>query len=407
MHAPLPSPPIFAPRMRRIAASPAAVLRRRARELRAAGRDVIELSSGDLDFATPAHVVEAAVAAAGRGETRYTNADGTPELKDAIRAALRREHGVDFDRDGIIVTTGSTQALFEALFATLSPGDEVIVPTPCWMPYVEQVRLADGTPVLLPCAAENGFRLRPDELDAAITPRTRWLVLNNPVNPTGVVYSAEELAALADVLAAHRHVWVLADGLYEHIVFDGRRAPTLAEVAPDLRERTLTVGGVAKSYAMMGWRVGWAAGPAPLVREMAKIQSQTTSCPSSISQAAALAALTGPQEVLAERAAVLAERRDAFVKLLNGCPGLTCTAPEGTFYLFASCAGVIGRHAPDGRKISTDRDFAAYLLESVDVAVVPGADLGLSPYVRASFAPPLAVIEQAARRIRRACAQLA
>jgi aspartate aminotransferase len=406
MHAPLPPRPPLAPRLSRIAASPAAVLRRRARELRAAGRDVIELSSGDVDFATPGHVVAAAAEAAGRGDTRYTNADGTPELKDAVRAALRREHGLDFDRDEIIITAGSTQALFEALFATLAPGDEVIVPTPCWMPYVEQVRLADGTPVLLPCAQENGFRLRPEELDTAITARTRWLVLNNPVNPTGVTYRADELSALADVLRKHPQIRVLADGLYQHIVFDGRRAPTIAEVAPPLRERTIAVGGVAKSYAMMGWRVGWAAGPAALIRAMTTIQSHTTSCPSSISQAAARAALTGPQEILTERAAVLAERRDAFVSLLNACRGLTCTAPEGTFYLFASCAGVIGKHAPDGREIRTDRDFSGYLLDSVGVAVVPGADLGLSPYVRVSFAPPLAVIEEAARRIQRACAEL-
>jgi aspartate aminotransferase len=392
--------------MVRITASPAAMLRRRARELREAGRDVIELSSGDVDFPTPAHVVAAASEAAQRGETRYTNVDGTAELKDAVRAAFLRQNGVHFARDEIIVTAGSTQALFGALFATLARGDEVIVPTPCWMPYVEQVRLADGTPVRLRCAQNNGFRLRPDDLAAAITPRTRWLVLNNPVNPTGVVHAAEELAAIADVLRARPNVWVLADGLYENIVFDGRRASTIAEIAPWLRDRTLTVGGVAKSYAMTGWRVGWAAGPAALIREMAKIQSQTTSCASSVSQAAALAALTGPQEILAERAAALAERRDAFVARLDECDGLACTAPEGTFYLFASCAGVIGKRTPDGREIRTDRDFAAYLLEAVDIAVVPGEDLGLSPYVRLSFANPLAVIDEAARRIRRACAQL-
>jgi aspartate aminotransferase len=399
--------PVLAPRMGRIATSPAAVLRRRARELRAAGRDVIELSSGDLDFATPAHVVAAAIDAARGGETRYTTVDGTPELKDAVRAALRRRNSLQFARDEIIITAGSTQALFEALFATLAPGDEVIVPTPCWQPYIEQTRLADGVPVLIPCAQNNRFRLRPDDLAAAITARTRWLVLNSPVNPTGTVYAADELAAFAEVLRAHPQVWVLADGLYEHMVFDGRHAPTMAEVAPSLRERTLTVGGVAKSYAMMGWRVGWAAGPAALVREMTKIQSQTTSCASSISQAAALAALTGPQALLAERADVLAERRDAFVRLLSRCEGLACAAPEGTFYLFASCAGVIGRRTPDGRTIETDRDFAAYLLDNVDVAVVPGADLGLSPYVRMSFANPHAVLDDAARRIERACAALA
>jgi aspartate aminotransferase len=406
MHAPIHPSPALAPRMSRVAASPAAVLRRRARELRAAGRDIVELSSGDLDFATPEHVVAAAADAARRGETRYTTVDGTPELKDAVRAAFRRQNGLEFERDEIIVTAGSTQALFEALFATLAPGDEVIVPTPCWMPYVEQVRLADGAPVLVRCAPENGFRLRPDDLAAAITPRTRWLVLNNPVNPSGGVYSAADLAALAEVLLAHRQVWVLADGLYEHIVFDGRRAPTIAAVEPRLAARTLTVGGVAKSYAMTGWRVGWAGGPAALIGEMAKIQSQTTSCPSSISQAAALAALTGPQGVLAERAAVLQARRDAFVARLNECAGLACAAPEGTFYLLVACAGVIGKRTRDGRQIRTDRDFASYLLDSVDVAVVPGEDLGLSPYVRVSFANPLPVIEEAARRIRMACAQL-
>jgi aspartate aminotransferase len=392
--------------MHRIAASPASVLRRRARELSAAGRDVIELSSGDLDFATPPHVIAAALAAAQRGETRYTNVDGTPELKDAVRDVFARQHGLTYRRDEIIVSNGSTQAIFEALLATLSPGSEVVVPTPCWAPYVDQVRLADGTPILVPCRRRDGFRLAPADLRAALNERTRWVVINNPVNPTGAVYTATELAALAEVLLAHPHVWVLADGLYEHVVFDGRRAPTIAEVEPRLKARTLTVGGVAKSYAMTGWRIGYAGGPAALIAEMSKIQSQTTSCASSVSQAAALAALTGPQALLAERAAELAQRRDAFVALINDCDGLTATIPQGTFYLLVSCAGVVGKCAPDGRTIASDRDFAAYLLETADVVVVPGADFGLSPYVRVSFANPIEVIEEAGRRIARACAVL-
>ena len=406
MHAPLAAAMPLAPRTRRIAPSPASVLRARARALRAAGRDVIELSSGDLDFPTPAHVLAAAAAAAARGETRYTNADGMPALKDAVCATLLRDTGLAFTRDEIVISAGSTQAIFNAFYATLSPGYTVVVPTPCWRQYIDQVRLAYGTPVLLPCSQNNGFKLRPEDLAAVLTPRTRWLVLNNPVNPTGVVYAADELSAIADVLRAHPHVWVIADGLYEHIVFDGHRAATFAEVAPDLRGRTLTVSGVAKSYAMMGWRVGYAAGPAALIAEIAKLQSLTTACASSIGQAAALAALTGPQDLVAERTQVLAERRDAFVAMIDACDGLAGTPPAGTFYLFASCAGLIGKRRPDGRAIASDRDLAAWLLEAADVAVVPGADLGLSPYIRMSFANPLPMLAEAGRRIKTACAAL-
>ena len=314
--------PALAPRMSGILASPASMLRRRARELRTAGRDIIELSSGNLDFATPDHVIAAAHAAALRGETRYTDVDGTPELKQAVRAALLRDHQLSYAQDEIVITNGSTQALFNALLATLAPGDEVIVPAPYWAPYLDQTRLAGGTPVVVTCPHNNGFRLRPDDLRAAITPRTRWLVLNNPVNPSGAVYRREELAGIAEVLKQHPDIWILADGLYEQIVFEGERAPTLAGIEPRLKPRTLTVSGVAKSYAMMGWRIGYAAGPAPLIREMIKIQSQTTSGASSISQAAAVAALNSPQDLLRERALVLRRRRDRFVTLLNDCAGL-------------------------------------------------------------------------------------
>jgi aspartate aminotransferase len=396
----------LSPRMNGIHASPASVLRRRARELRAAGRDIIELSSGNLDFATPDHVIAAAHAAALRGETRYTDVDGTPELKQAVRAALKRDHHLSFTQDEIVICNGSTQALFNALLATLAPAEEVIIPAPYWAPYLDQVRLCGGVPVQVPCSQNNGFRLRQEDLKAAITPRTRWLILNNPVNPSGAVYRREELTEIAGVLRQHPEVWILADGLYEQIVFDGGCAPTLADIEPRLKQRTLTVSGVAKSYAMMGWRVGYAAGPAALIREMVKIQSQTTSCASSISQAAAVAALDGPQDLLRERALVLRGKRDRFVDLLSDCAGLACIAPEGTFYVLVCCAGVIGKQSPDGSQITTDRDFAAYLLEQADVAVFPGEDFGLSPYVRVSFANPQSVLEDAGRRLKRACARL-
>jgi aspartate aminotransferase len=398
--------PVLSPRMSAIQPSPASVLRRRARELRSAGRDIIELSSGNLDFATPDHVIAAAHAAALRGETRYTDVDGTPELKQAVRAALLRNHGLNYASDEIVITNGSTQALFNALLATLAPGDEVIVPAPYWAPYLDQVRLIGGTPVVVSCSQNNGFRLRAEDLEAAITPRTRWLIVNNPVNPSGAVYRRDDLADIAAVLSRHPDVWIMADGLYEQIVFDADCAPTLAEIEPRLKPRTLTVSGIAKTYAMMGWRVGYAAGPAALIREMIKIQSQTTSCACSISQAAAIAALDGPQDLLRQRTSILRDKRDRFVALVNECTGLGCAAPEGTFYLLVSCAGVIGKHAPDGTEISTDRDFAAYLLQSADLAVFPGEDCGVSPAIRVSFANPTDLIEEAGRRLRRACEAL-
>jgi aspartate aminotransferase len=396
----------LSPHVRGIHPSPASILRRRARELRAAGREIIELSSGNLDFPTPDHVIAAAHAAALRGETLYTDVDGTPELKQAIAAALLRDHQLAYRQDEIIVCNGSTQALFNALLATLSPEDEVIVPAPYWAPYLDQVRLAGGTPVIVPCPQNNRFKLRPDDLQAAITPRTRWLILNNPVNPSGAIYSAEELSAIAEVLVRHPDIWVLADGLYEHIVLDGGCAPTLAEIDPRLKPRTVTIGGVAKSYAMMGWRIGYAAGPAALIREMIKIQSQTSSGASSISQAAAVAALNGPQNLLRQRADVLRAKRHLFAELLNGCPGLSCEPTEGTFYLIVACGGVLGKHAPGGREIKTDRDFAAYLLEQADVTVLPGEDFGLSPYIRVSFANPQSTIIESGRRLKQACEAL-
>jgi len=398
--------PLFSPAVSGIQSSPASILRRRARALRAAGRDIIELSSGNLDFPTPDHVIAAAHAAALRGETRYTDVDGTPELKQAVRDALLRNHRLSFTQDEIVICNGSTQALFNALLATLAPGDEVIIPAPYWAPYLDQVRLLGGTPIVVPCPQNNGFRLRPEDLQAAITPRTRWLIINNPVNPSGTLYRREDLADIAAVLSRHPDIWVMVDGLYEQIVFTADCAPTLAEVEPSLQARTLTVSGIAKTYAMMGWRIGYAAGPSALIREMVKIQSQTTSGASSISQAAAIAALDGPQDLLRERVSILRDKRDRFVELVNECPGLTCSAPEATFYLLVSCADVIGKHSPDGTAIRNDRDFVAYLLEHADLAVFPGEDFGLSPYIRVSFANPVALIEEASRRLKRACAAL-
>jgi len=398
--------PALSPRLRGIQASPASILRRRARELRAAGRDIIELSSGNLDFPTPDHVITAAHAAALRGETRYTDVDGTPELKQAVRAALLRDHRLTYEQDEIIICSGSTQALFNALQATLAPDDEVIVPAPYWAPYLDQVRLNGGTPVIVPCPQNNGFKLSADDLRAAITERTRWLILNNPVNPSGAVYSAAQLSEIAALLLQHPEIWILADGLYEHIVFDGVAAPTLAEIEPRLKPRTLTVSGVAKSYAMMGWRVGYAAGPAALIGAMNKIQSQTTNSASSISQAAAVAALNGPQDLLPERTSILRAKRDRFAALVNDCVDLSCEPPDGTFYLLVGCAGVIGKNSPDGKLIQTDRDFAAYLLDHADLAVVAGDDFGLSPYIRVTFANPTSTIEEAGRRLKRACEAL-
>jgi aspartate aminotransferase len=393
-------------RMDLIRPSPASQLRRRVRELHDRGVDVIDLSSGDIGLPTPDHVIDAAVAAARQGDTRYTNVDGAPETKDAVRAQLERQNGLVYDRSEVIVSSGSTQAIAGALMATLEDGDEVIVPVPCWAPYIDQVRLNGGRPVELSCRQNNSLKLRPDELAAAITPRTRWLILNNPVNPTGAVYTLEELAVIARVLLAHPSVWLLCDNLYENIVFDGVTAPCLLEVEPRLKERTLVVSGVAKSYAMMGWRIGYAAGPSALIAEMAKIQSVTTSCASSVSQAAAVAALTGPQDLLAERASALARQRNMLAEDIRECAGLACTPPAGTFYLLASCAGVLGKCDPQGIPVTDDTSFAHYLLQSCGVAVMPGSVCGITPRIRMNFALPPATLRNAGQRLRAACAAL-
>ena len=391
---------------RRIRPSPASALRQTATELRAAGRDVYDLASGELDFPTPAHVIAAAAEAMHAGSTKYTLVQGTQELREAIAAKVLGLNGLAYDPGQVIVTNGSAQALSAAMAATLRPGDEVVIPVPCWGSYRSQVILAGGRPVPVGCSRDNGFKLAPGDLQAALTKRTRWLVLNNPVNPTGAVYSKGELAALADVLLDRPGVWVLADGLYEEIVFEGTHAATMPEAQPLMTDRTLVVGGVAKTYSMTGWRIGWACGPRELVAEMTKIQSQTTSCASSVSQAAAVAALTGPQDVVRERAGILASRRDRFLELLDSVPGVSCGKPDGAFYLFPSCAGLLGTRRPDGRVVSSDRDVAAYLLDAANLVVLPGADCEASPYFRVNFARDEQVIEEVGKRLRDACSVL-
>jgi aspartate aminotransferase len=372
-------------------------------ELRAQGRDVIGLAAGEPDFDTPEHVREAAICAIRNGETRYTAVDGTPELKAAIGEKFRRENGLDYGPEQITVGTGGKQVLHNALMATLDPGDEVVVPAPYWVSYPQIVRLAGATPVFVPCPLDAGFKLDGDALDRAITPRTKWLILNSPSNPTGAGYAADEIARLAAVLARHPHVWVLSDDIYEHLTFDGFRFATPAQVAPALGDRTLTLNGVSKAYCMTGWRIGYAGGPAKLISAMRKIQSQSTSNPCSVSQAAAVAALRGPQEFLADNNRAFARRRDMVVTALGSCPGVTCPVPQGAFYVFPSIDGCVGKVSRGGARIAGDEAFAAALLEEEGVAVVPGAAFGLSPHIRISYAASDETLHDALGRIRRFC----
>jgi aspartate aminotransferase len=377
-----------------------------ANALRRAGRPVIVLGAGEPDFDTPPNVVEAAARAMARGETRYTVLDGSVAMKEAVQLKFRRDNGLDFGLDQITVSAGAKQVIFNALMATLDDGDEVILPAPYWTSYADMVDICGGVPVVVPCDGAQGFRLQPDQLEAAITPRTRWLFLNSPSNPTGAAYGAAQLSALGEVLARHPQVMVLADDIYEHILYDGLAFATPAAVLPGLRDRILTVNGVSKSYAMTGWRLGYGAGPKALIAAMAVVQSQVTSCPSSVSQAAAIEALTGPQDIVRERCASFQARRDFVVDALNAMPGISCRRPEGAFYTFASCAGVIGRRTPSGTVLRTDTDFCDHLLQDHDVAVVPGAIFGLAPYFRISYATSMPQLEQACERISRACAAL-
>lgn len=397
---------IVADRLSRIKPSPTIAVTNKAKELKAAGRDVIGLGAGEPDFDTPDFVKEASYAAIKRGETKYTAVDGTPELKDAIIAKFKRDNDLEYTREQISVGTGGKQTLYNALMASVNPGDEVVIPAPYWVSYPDMVLLAEGTPVPVACTKENNFKLTPEQLDAAITPKTKWFIFNSPSNPTGGAYTKEELKALTDVLLKHPHVYIMTDDMYEHLVYDGFQYCTPAQVEPKLYERTLTCNGVSKSYAMTGWRIGYAAGPKELIKAMAKIQSQSTSNPSSVSQAAALAALNGDQYFLEERNKVFAERRDMVVDMLNNAEGLECLKPEGAFYVYPSCAGVLGKTTPDGKVIESDEDFVTYLLESEGVACVQGAAFGLSPHFRISYATSTENLKEACKRIQNACAAL-
>ena len=396
----------LAPRLDRIKPSPSGAAAQLARDLKRAGRDIINLAVGEPDFDTPAHICEAATAAMRRGETRYTAVDGTPELKAAIIAKFKRENGLSYTTDQITVANGAKQIIYNAMMATLGPGDEVIVPAPYWVSYTDIVLLAEGVPVVVAGPQNNGFKLRPEDLEAAITPRTKWLLLNSPSNPTGAVYTAGELRALGEVVLRHPHVHVMTDDIYEHLLFDGRKFSTIAEVEPRLFDRTLTINGASKAYSMTGWRIGYAGGPRSLITAMGTLMGQITANPASISQAAAVAALTGPQEFLAEQCAAFQHRRDVVVDLINAVPGLSCHAPEGAFYVFPSCAGLLGKITPDGKRIETDQDVVVYLLEAAGVALVHGEAYGMSPYFRLSTATSLDLLRDACGRIRAACSRL-
>lgn len=398
--------PFIADRLSYIKPSPTIAVTNKAKELKAAGKDVIGLGAGEPDFDTPDFVKDAAKKALDEGQTKYTAVDGTPELKDAIIAKFKRDNNLSYTRDQVTVGTGGKQVLYNALMATLNQMDEVIIPAPYWVSYPDMTLLAEGTPVPVECTKENNFKLQPEDLEAAITPKTKWVILNSPSNPTGGAYTWDEMKALTDVLLKHDHVYIMTDDMYEHLVYDGFEFCTPAQVEPKLLERTLTCNGVSKSYAMTGWRIGYAGGPKDLIKAMAKIQSQSTSNPCSVSQAAAVAALNGDQSFLAERNDVFKERRDMVVKMLNDCEGLECLKPEGAFYVYPSCAGVIGKTTPDGKTIESDGDFVTYLLESVGVATVQGEAFGLSPYFRISYATTTENLIEACGRIKSACAAL-
>ena len=378
----------------------------RARELKREGRDVISLGAGEPDFDTPDNIKTAAIKAIQDGQTKYTDVDGTPELKAAVSAKFARENGLTYPAAQVHVATGGKAVIYNALLATLSPGDEVIIPAPYWVSYPDMVLLAGGEPVTVIGEEKDGFKLRPEVLEAAITPKTKWLILNSPSNPTGAAYTRAELEVLADVLRRHPHVWVMTDDMYEHLIYGDFEYTTIAQVAPDLFDRTLTINGVSKAYAMTGWRIGYAGGPKPLIDLMRKVASQTTSNPSSISQAAAVEALNGPQDFIPERGKAFEARRDLVVSMLNQAPGVRCPTPEGAFYVYPSIDGLIGKTTEGGVVIDNDETFTAELLNAEGVAVVQGTAFGLGPYFRISYATSESVLEEACRRIQRFAAGL-
>ncbi len=397
---------ILASRLSRIQPSATMAVTGRAQELKAAGVDVIGLGAGEPDFDTPENAKDAAIAAMKAGQTKYTLVPGTMALREAVCAKFERENGLTYTPAQIQVASGGKQNIYNAVMATVEEGDEVIIPAPYWVSYPDIVLLAEGTPVIVQCAQENNFKMTGEQLEAAITPKTKWLILNSPSNPTGAAYTKAELKALTDVLMRHPHVWVMTDDMYEHIIYDDFEFSTPAQIEPELYDRCLTLNGVSKAYAMTGWRIGYAAGPEELIKAMNKVQSQSTSHATSISQAAAVEALNGPQDFIAANNAVFKERRDLVVSMLNQADGIDCLTPEGAFYVYPSCAGMIGKTTPDGKVLESDLDVATYLLEGEGVAVVHGEAFGLSPYFRVSYATATELLIEACERIQRACGNL-
>jgi len=398
----------FADSLNRIQPSATIAVSTKARQLKAEGRDIISLGAGEPDFDTPDNIKQAAMRAIEAGKTKYTDVDGIPELKAAIVAKFKRDNGLDYKTSQITVGTGGKQVLYNALLTTLNPGDEVVIPAPCWVSYADIVLLGGGKPVFAETRLEDGYRLRPEVLEKAITPKTKWLIFNAPSNPTGAAYSRAQLKALTDVLMrpVASHVWVLTDDMYEHLLYDGHTFCTPAEVEPGLYERTLTMNGLSKAYCMTGWRLGYAGGPEPLIKAICKLQSQSTSNPCSITQWAGVEALNGPQDFIARNNAKFVERRDLVVAMLNQAKGIVCPKPEGAFYVYPSCAGTIGKTSAGGKKITSDEDFATALLEEEGVAVVHGAAFAGSPAFRISYATSTEALEEACRRIQRFCGSM-
>ena len=392
--------------LNRIQPSATIAATQKARDLKAQGRDVIGLGAGEPDFDTPDNIKEAAIEAIRRGETKYTAVDGIPELKQAICAKFKRENGLEYKPEQAFVAPGGKPIIFNAMVATLNPGDEVIIPAPYWVSYPDIVLLAGGKPVFVETTLENNFKLTPDALEAAITPKTKWFFFNSPSNPSGAAYTEQELRALTDVLVRHEHVWVLTDDMYEHLVYDGFKFTSPAQVEPKLYSRTLTMNGVSKAYSMTGWRIGYCAAPVELIKAMTKVQSQSTSNPTSISQWAAVEALNGTQDFIPKNAAIFKERRDLVVSMLNQAKGIQCPTPEGAFYVYPSCAGCIGKTTTDGKVIESDEDFAIALIEAEGVSVVHGAAFGLSPFFRISYATSTEALTDACERIQRFCGSL-
>ena len=398
--------PLIAERLDRISPSQTIAISTKARALKAQGRDIISLSAGEPDFDTPQNVKDAAIRAIQAGDTKYTDVAGTKALREAVAAKFKRDSNLDYAADEIIISTGGKQVIFNAMVATLNPGDECIIPTPCWVSYPDIVALADGTPVFVPCGQNNGFKLLPEDLEAAITPRTKWFMLNSPCNPTGAAYTADELRALCDVLLRHPDVWVFTDDIYEKLVYDGFEATTIVQVEPRLRDRTITMNGCSKAYAMTGWRIGFAGGPKHMVKAMDKLQSQSTSNTSSVSQAAAVEALNGPQEFIGEMVTVYKARRDLVVGMLNQAPGMLCHSPEGAFYVFPSVHGCIGKTSRGGTAITDDESFVTALLEEEGVAAVHGAAFMYPGHLRISYATDTDSLRTACERIQHFCAGL-